>query len=65
MGPTPCPETSVKDYHSTLCNIPEERRSHQHGGASLKSSREETADVKDGVSQRAQEICSLHEEQEG
>jgi hypothetical protein len=27
MGPTRCPETSVKDYHSTLCNTPEERRS--------------------------------------
>jgi hypothetical protein len=23
-----CPETSVKDYHSTLRNTPEERRSH-------------------------------------
>jgi hypothetical protein len=28
MGPIHCPETSVKDYHSTLCNIPEERRSY-------------------------------------
>jgi hypothetical protein len=27
MGPIRCPETSVKDYHSTLRNIPEERRS--------------------------------------
>jgi hypothetical protein len=27
LGPTRCPETSVKDYHSTLPNIPEERRS--------------------------------------
>jgi hypothetical protein len=26
MGPIFCPDTSVKDYHSTLCNIPEERR---------------------------------------
>jgi hypothetical protein len=25
--PTGCPENSVKDYHSTLRNIPEERRS--------------------------------------
>jgi hypothetical protein len=24
MGPIRCPETPVKDYHSTLCNIPEE-----------------------------------------
>jgi hypothetical protein len=30
MGPIRCPETSVKDYHSTLRNTPEERRSHQH-----------------------------------
>jgi hypothetical protein len=37
MGPIHCPKTSVKDYHSTLHNIPEERRSHQHCGRSLKS----------------------------
>jgi hypothetical protein len=36
MGPT-CPEMSVKDYHSTLPNTPQERRSHQHRGGSLKS----------------------------
>jgi hypothetical protein len=29
MGPISCPETSVKVYHSTLRNIPKERRSHQ------------------------------------
>jgi hypothetical protein len=28
---------AVKDYHSTLCHIPEERRSHQRRGGSLKS----------------------------
>jgi hypothetical protein len=27
MGPIRCPETSVKDYQSTLRNIPKERRS--------------------------------------
>jgi hypothetical protein len=27
MGPIRCPETCVKDYHSTLCYITEERRS--------------------------------------
>jgi hypothetical protein len=32
-----CPETSVKDYHSTLHDIPEEGRSHQHHNGSLKS----------------------------
>jgi hypothetical protein len=31
-----CPQTSVRNYHSTLCNTPEERISHQHGGRSLK-----------------------------
>jgi hypothetical protein len=36
MGPIRCPETSVKDYHSTLRNTPEERRSRQHRGGSLK-----------------------------
>jgi hypothetical protein len=25
MGRRSCPETSVNDYHSTLCNAPEER----------------------------------------
>jgi hypothetical protein len=28
MGPIRCPETSVNSYHTTPCNIPEERRSH-------------------------------------
>ena len=28
MGPIGCPETSEKDYHSTLCNISEELRYH-------------------------------------
>jgi hypothetical protein len=37
MGQIICPETSVNDYHSTLLNTPEERRSHQHRGGSLKS----------------------------
>jgi hypothetical protein len=37
MGPICCPETSVKSYHSTLRNIPEEHRSHQHRGGSMKS----------------------------
>jgi hypothetical protein len=32
MRPIRCPETSVKDYHSMLSNIPEGRRSHQHRG---------------------------------
>jgi hypothetical protein len=27
MGPIPCPETSVNNYHTTLRNIPGERRS--------------------------------------
>jgi hypothetical protein len=36
MGPIHCPETSVKDCHSTLRNIAEERRSHQHGSGSFK-----------------------------
>jgi hypothetical protein len=37
VGPIHCPETSVKDNHSTLRNIPERRCSHQHRGGSLKS----------------------------
>jgi hypothetical protein len=31
MGPIDCPETSVKDYHHTLRNIPEGRRSELDG----------------------------------
>jgi hypothetical protein len=31
------PETSVRNYHFTLRNIPEERRSHLHRNGSLKS----------------------------
>jgi hypothetical protein len=37
MGPILCPETSLKDYHSTLRDIPEERRYHEHRGGSLTS----------------------------
>ena len=37
MGPIDFLETSVKDYHSRLRNIPEGRRCHQHCGGSLKS----------------------------
>jgi hypothetical protein len=37
MRPIHCPETSVKDYHSTLRYTPEESRSHQRRGGSLKS----------------------------
>jgi hypothetical protein len=37
MGPTGCPETSVRIYHHYLRNIPEERSSHLFRGESLKS----------------------------
>jgi hypothetical protein len=30
MGPTRCPETSVKDYHSTLRYTPEKRSSREY-----------------------------------
>jgi hypothetical protein len=36
MEPIHCPETSVKDYDSTLRNVPEERRANQHRGGSQK-----------------------------
>jgi hypothetical protein len=36
MGPTLFPETSVKDYHTTLRNISEERGFHPRRGGSLK-----------------------------
>jgi len=37
MGPIGCPEMSVQNYHFTLRNTPEERRSHLRRGGSLKS----------------------------
>jgi hypothetical protein len=30
LGPTSCPETSVRNYHSLLLNNPEERSSKKH-----------------------------------
>jgi hypothetical protein len=36
MGLWDCSETSVTNYQSTLDNIPKERRSHLHGGGSLR-----------------------------
>jgi hypothetical protein len=37
MGLIGCPETSLQNYHPTLRNIPQERRSHLHRGGSLES----------------------------
>jgi hypothetical protein len=37
MGPRCCPQKLLKDYHSTMCNIPEQRGYNQHCGGSLKS----------------------------
>ena len=37
VGPTSCPETSVWNYHYSLCNSPEERISHIFRGGCLKS----------------------------
>ena len=37
MGPIGCPETSVRNYHYSLCNDPEERSSNLLRGGSLKS----------------------------
>ena len=37
-GPIGCPETSVRNYHSTLRNIPEDRSSQTLRGLNLKSS---------------------------
>jgi hypothetical protein len=41
IGPIDCPETSVQNYHSTLRDIPKQRRSHRNRGGSLKSREEE------------------------
>ena len=37
MGPTGYPETSIRNYDTTLRNIPDERTSHLHRGGSLKT----------------------------
>jgi hypothetical protein len=37
MGPIGCPETTVRNYHHSLRNHPEERSSHLFRGGSLKS----------------------------
>jgi len=37
MGPVGCPETSVRNYHYSLGNNPEERSSHILSDGSLKS----------------------------
>ena len=37
MEPISCPQTSVRNYHSTLREIPKELRSNLHGGGILKS----------------------------
>jgi len=36
-GTNKLPPTSIRNYHSVLCNIPEEHRSHLHCSVSLKS----------------------------
>jgi len=46
MGPTVCPQTSVRIYHHNLHNIPEERRSYPFSGENLKALKEhETLDL--------------------
>jgi hypothetical protein len=40
MGPISCPETSVRNYHYSLRNNPEERSSQLLHGGSLKSRKE-------------------------
>jgi len=37
MGPTGCPDTSVRNYYNLLHNSPEKRSSHLLHGGSLKS----------------------------
>ena len=37
IEPISCPETSVRDYHYSVCNNPEEDSPHLHRGRSLKS----------------------------
>jgi len=37
MGPIGCPETSVRNYHYSVCNSPEEHISHLQHGESLES----------------------------
>jgi hypothetical protein len=37
IGPIDYPETSVRNYHSTVCNIPEESSSRIHHSGNLKS----------------------------
>jgi len=46
MGPTGCPETSVKNYQYTLRNIPGERRSLLLRSGSLKSTGEIVAGLR-------------------
>jgi hypothetical protein len=36
MGPIHFPETTANNHHTTLHNIPEERKGHQHRGGSMK-----------------------------
>ena len=35
MGPTACPETSVRNYHNSLRKYPEERSSQSHAGSTV------------------------------
>jgi hypothetical protein len=49
MGPIYCPETSVKDYHSTVCHTAEERRFNQHCGGSLTSRKQASGSQKKSV----------------
>jgi hypothetical protein len=39
MGSICCPEISITNYHSTLRETPEERRSHLHRGGNLKTAK--------------------------
>ena len=60
MEPTGCPETSVTNYYSTLCNIPEERRSHLRRGGHLNSGiRMEFTKIRNGLNYSWFQACVL------
>ena len=62
MGPIGCPETSVRNYHYSLCNDPEERSSLLLRGGSLKSRNViKMGCLTSGFRRGVNEICDLLE----
>jgi len=59
MGPIGCPETSIRNYQSTLRKVSEERRSYSYHGGGMKVGRMLWADDMEWTSITNTNLCRM------